>query len=223
MRIETYRRIFSFRNGVIAFIIFHLVVTILMATYVNNMTFLDAIGVALIFDLLFFIILVPIWDFVDGRILKSTIQEDRKKNNVEYRYEYEDFNGEFWTIVKRKRRWSVHEDWETQYNLINREGALFFNLYCDYIGRVPVPNDMTGFYIEFNSNTNACNLLLCDGYMNKDTNFLVDTDVQRIGSFDKDGMAQVTYLDESINYIDVKGKKLYPQNLVGYVPSQNLE
>jgi hypothetical protein len=68
-----------------------------------------------------------------------------------------------------------------------------------------------------------CGFLICDGYMHKNIEFLVDQDVKDISNFDSDGLARVTFLDDSVNYVDVKGKMLYPQNLIGYQNTKDFE
>ena len=223
MRIETFRKIYNLRNGLIVLGVFHLIATVLLILLVDKVRIWDGFALASLFDMLFFIILIPVLEIISHKILKNTIKEDRQLNKPEYRYEYDDFNGDYWTIVTRLSRYSVHEPWEIKYNLINREGQLFFHTFYDKIYRRIVPQGLTGFGVIYQDNPQFCNLLICDGYMHKDISFLVDQDVKGVSNFDSDGLARVTFLDDSVNYVDIKGKLLYPQNLIGYQNTKDFE
>jgi hypothetical protein len=221
MRIETYKKIYNLKNVLITTAIVHLIAAIWITCSDDTVTFTIGLGCGFFFDFIFFLLVYPIGEILEYRIYQQTINFDRQNNIPAYRYEYSDFNGDYWAIVKRYKRYSIHEEWEEDYNLINREGHLFFTNFCKWINHITLPQDLTGFRISYDNE--HCNLLICDGYLHKDISFLVDEPARYIGNFDSDGVARVTFDDYSVNYINLKGQKLYTQNLIGQIKSPDFE
>jgi hypothetical protein len=221
MRIENYNKIYNLRNVLIITGILHLLAAFLISYYDATISFPIAFGCTFLLDFIFLLILYPIAELLKVYIRQQTIRYDRQNNIPEYRYDYGDFNGTYWTIVKRHKRYSIHEDWETQYNLINRDGELFFPLFCKEIQKITVPEDLIGFHVRYDQE--YCNVILCNGYMYKNITFLVDEQLRQVSHFDSEGIARVTFADNSVNYVNTKGEKLYKQNLIGQVKSPNFE
>lgn len=223
MRIETFNKICSTRNIIIATIVVYLATAILLFTLTKDesVTFGIVLGVSFFFLIIYAIIVTPLYFILESYSLATTIKEDRENNEPEYHYVYDDFNGYYWTIVTRKTRYGKYDEWQYHYNLINQQGQLFFTEFQSIIGRIPIPKGLTGFKVRYNDGT--CNVIICDGYEYRDTSLLVDTDAKEISKFDSEGFARVTYMDDSVNYVNLKGVKLYPQNLIGFIKSPDFE
>lgn len=223
MRIETFNKFFDSKFALVCTVIIHAVSAILLICLAEGMNFLRGIIIPFYFDVLFLILFFVVGLVMYNIVLRKTIEEDRQNNIPEYKYEYDAFNGKYWTIVKRFKRYSAHEmNWETEYNLINREGTLLFNSFCERIEKSSsIPQGLSGFNISYKDGT--YNVLICDGFMYKDTSLLLNEPAQSISNFDSEGMARVIYLDGSVNYVNVKGEKLYSQNLIGYTKSPHFE
>lgn len=223
MRIETFNKICSTRNIIIATIVAYLATAILLFTLTKDesVTFGIALGVSLFFLIIYAIIATPVYFILESRSLATTIKEDRENNEPEYHYDYDDFNGDYWTIVTRRTRYGKYDEWQYHYNLINQQGQLFFTEFQSLIGHIPIPKDLTAFKVRYNDGT--WNVIICDGYEHRDTSLLVDTDAKEISKFDSEGFARVTYMDDSVNYVNLKGVKLYSQNLIGFIKSPDFE